>query len=356
MLCVHAGPETEEVTDGSVTHLSLRRSALSLSMDEGLAFDPLFQRHMSRVARKFDAFLPELVHITGLNDVSIVGAVLAWRRRIPVIASWHTNLHEFAARRLGTALRPLPDSVREGLTAFAERKIFDGAMLYYRMPRMILAPNEEQVELIARRTRRETRLMSRGVDTELFSPLKRTVNDGKLRLGFVGRLRAEKNPRMLVEVEQRLLAAGVDGFEFTVVGEGTERRWLERNLKHAVFTGFLKGEDLARAYADMDVFLFPSETDSFGNVAQEALASGVPTVVSDRGGPKFVIRHGETGFVAGNAEEFADHVLALVKDRPRLALMKEAARGWALTRSWESVFQGVWEAYRDTLDRSRRTA
>jgi phosphatidylinositol alpha 1,6-mannosyltransferase len=94
------------------------------------------------------------------------------------------------------------------------------------------------------------------------------------------------------------LGAGKSGFKFLIVGEGNEREWLEKNMKTAEFTGFLDGEKLSEAYANIDVFLFPSETDAFGNVIQEANASGVPAIVTDQGGPKFIVRHGETGFVA----------------------------------------------------------
>lgn len=354
LLCVHAGPSTSVEDSDSVRLLSLRRSPARISMDEGLAFDPFFQRHVPRVMRELVRFKPDIIHITGLNDVSIVGAYLAWKLGIPLIGSWHTNLHEFAAKRLGRILGFVPDGTRADIERTVEKKIFDGAMLYYKMPKIVLAPNRELVDVIGRRTKRESRIMSRGVDTELFSPSKRTVSDDRIRLGFVGRLRAEKNPRILVDIERALIAAGEENYEFLVVGEGTERDWLEKNLKRAVFTGFLEGERLARAYADMDVFIFPSETDTFGNVAQEALASGVPVVVSSVGGPKFVIEEGSTGLVANSRDDFARHVLALVRDPRRLSAMKSAARASALTRSWDSVFETVWQAYRDALEMSDR--
>lgn len=353
LLCIHAGSETSVAYSGEVRTLSLKRSPASISMDEGLAFDPAFQRHCGRVMRELAEFRPDVLHITGLNDVSIAGSYAAWRLGIPMIGSWHTNLHEFAGRRLARSLGFLPAGARDGLQSLVERKIFDGAMLYYRMPKTIMAPNPEFVDMLGRRTRREVRLMGRGVDTILFSPDKRSKSDGRIRLGFVGRLRAEKNPRILAEIERLLLEAGMEGFEFLVVGEGTERAWLEKELRNACFTGFLEGEALARAYADMDIFIFPSETDTFGNVAQEAMASGVPVIVSDKGGPKFVIREGETGLVAADAGQFAEHILGLARDPERLRRMKADARAFALTRSWDSVFGALWHAYRDTAAKAK---
>ncbi len=345
-LCVHAGPETKVQIDGSVTDISLKRTVLSIGMDEGLAFDPLFQRHVNLVLRELFSFKPDVIHITGLNDVSIIGAYLAWKLKLPLIASWHTNLHEFAARRIRKNLSFLPQSVSNTIADFAERQILAGAMLYYKMPKMILAPNQELIDLLSERTEREVRLMARGVDTVLFDPAKRNRDDNKLKFGFVGRLQAEKNPRVLVDVERCLLENGVEDFEFLIVGEGSERGWLEKHLTRAVFTGFLSGESLAEAYADMDVFLFPSETDAFGNVAQEAMASGVPVITSDVGGPKFIIRESENGFIAREGKEYGSFCVKLAKDPALLHEMKGAARRFALTRSWDAVFEEVFDAYR----------
>ena len=352
-LCIHAGKKTESYKEGTVNYLSLKRSPVAFKMDEDLAYDPLFQRHTGRVLRELIDFAPDILHITGLNDVSIVGAYLAWKMQIPLLGSWHTNLHEFAARRLMKLFGFLPSTTLQKMTGFAERKIMDGAVLYYKMPKVILSPNQELVDLLAKGTGRASYLMTRGVDTETFTPEKRTAADGKFRLGSVGRLRAEKNVRMFVELEQRLLEAGKTNFEFLIVGEGNEREYLEKNLRKAVFTGFLEGDDLAEAYANMDVFLFPSETDAFGNVAQEAHASAVPAIVTDKGGPKFIVRHGETGFVAKDLGEFTRYTTELMENPEKLHLMKRLSRESALSRSWNSVFDSVYDAYREAISPKR---
>jgi glycosyltransferase involved in cell wall biosynthesis len=344
-LCVHAGKKTETTPDGSVTYLSLKRSAAAIKMDEDLAYDPLFQRHTNRVLRELIKFRPDVLHITGLNDVSIIGAYLAWKLQIASVGSWHTNLHEFAAHRLTRMFSFLPAATVSKISDFAERKIFDGAVLYYKMPKVVLAPNQELIDVLAKRNNRKVFLMSRGVDTEEFSPAKRTVSDNVFRLGFVGRLRAEKNVRMLADLEKKLTEAGKTNFKFLIVGEGNERVWLEKNLQHAEFTGFLDGKRLAEAYANMDVFVFPSESDTFGNVIQEANASGVPAVVTDQGGPKFIVRHDETGFIAKSFDDFVKFSLLLMDDAERLTKMKSAAREFARSRSWDAVFESVYRAY-----------
>lgn len=348
-LLVHAGDKTEIVKDGEFTDFSLKRSLFSLALDEDLSYDPFFNRHLSRVSRELDRFNPDVIHITGLNDVSIIGAYLAWKKQIPLLASWHTNLHEFAARRLDKIFGFLPDSTRKSFTGLAERKILAGAVLYYKMAKLVLAPNQELVDILSKATGRDARLMLRGVDTQFFSPEKRTLRDGTMRLGFVGRLRAEKDVRLLAKIETALLEAGKSDFEFLIVGDGTERQWLSENMKTARFTGFMSGEKLAEAYANMDIFLFPSATDAFGNVVQEANASGVPAIVTDKGGPKYITRHDETGFIVDNTEDFAKYVIELLDNPEKLLKMKQAAREFALARSWDSVFEKVYLAYAETM-------
>ncbi|MEO8042486.1 MAG: glycosyltransferase, partial [Acidobacteriota bacterium] len=165
-----------------------------------------------------------------------------------------------------------------------------------------------------------------------------------------GRLRAEKNVRLLAELEKRLLAAGKANFHFLIVGEGNERGFLAANMKTAELPGFLEGKALSEAYANMDVFIFPSDTDAYGNVVQEANASGVPCIVTDQGGPKFIVRKGETGFVAKGLDDFVKYSIELIDDPEKLARMKKMSLDFAMTRSWDSVFETVYETYGEARD------
>jgi glycosyltransferase involved in cell wall biosynthesis len=143
---------------------------------------------------------------------------------------------------------------------------------------------------------------------------------------------------------------------FLIVGEGDERIYLEKNMRTAELTGFLEGEQLSEAYANMDVFVFPSETDAYGNVPQEAMASGAPALVSDKGGPKFFIKHGENGFIAKNLDDFVKYSIELIDNPAKLTEMKKLSREFALSRSWDSVFETVYDAYAEAkifLDRKK---
>src|SRR5688500_13645929 len=138
-LVISADKKTGFEKKGSVEYLSLKRSPVSFPLDEDLAYDPLFQRHTNRVLRAILEFKPDVIHVTGLNDVSIIGSYLAWKLQIPLVGSWHTNIHEFAAQRLSKMLRFMPGSLARKISRFAERKILDGSVLYYKMPKVVLA-------------------------------------------------------------------------------------------------------------------------------------------------------------------------------------------------------------------------
>jgi glycosyltransferase involved in cell wall biosynthesis len=329
---LHAGPATTQSGQGSVATMELRRGRLSFAVDTDFSFDPFFLRYAARVLEELARFRPDTIHITGPGDVGILGAIAAHRLRVPLVASWHTNIHQFAARRLERTAACLPGSLRRRLTALAEHRIFDWAMRYYRGARLILAPNADLVSLIARRTGKPVLLMRRGVDT--------------FTLGYAGRLTPEKNVRSLADIEQALLREGAPEFRFLIVGHGSERDWLAAHMRRAEFPGVLKGEALARAYADMDAFVFPSRTDTYGNVIQEAMASGVPCIVSDAGGPTFLVETGRTGFVCSDTAQFTAALLQLMRDPHLLQRMRGLARAAACAASWDNVFDSLYDAYR----------
>jgi phosphatidylinositol alpha 1,6-mannosyltransferase len=231
------------------------------------------------------------------------------------------------------------------LTEFSEAQILNALIVFYRLGDVLYAPNDELVDMLIERTGKPVFLMKRGIDTGLFTPARRTVNDGILRLGYVGRLTPEKSVRFLKTLDDGLRQAGLPPYQFLIVGDGSEREWLMESLKDAEIPGILRGEELAGAYANMDVFAFPSRTDTFGNVVLEAFASSVPAVVTDAGGPKFIVRDGKSGFVARTDAEFIEKTARLLRDAALRKTMGEAARVQASAESWDTVFEQVYAGY-----------
>ncbi|GAC1446761.1 MAG: glycosyltransferase family 1 protein [Pyrinomonadaceae bacterium] len=349
--CTNAGKETKLERDGSVTTLELKRGAFAFKLDQELGFDIALWRYRDFVKKQVAEFRPDIIHITGPGDFGQMGMFAAKALKLPLVISWHTNVHEFAGRRLDNLLRFLP--ARKPLIRATERAVLAAVLRFHKEACTLLAPNDELCEMLERATGIETAIMSRGVDTHLFDPAKRDVNDGVFRIGYVGRLRPEKNVRLFAEVERALLDSGKSNFLLTIIGEGTERESLEANLRHKELPGFLRGEALSRAYANMDVFAFTSETDTFGNVVLEALASGVPCVVTGGGGPKFIVKDTVNGFVAKTENDFAEAVKKLISDKKLHAQMCVAARAAACEQSWDSVFEKVYEAYKKAARKSK---
>lgn len=332
--------------DGSVVRYGFARSGVSFAVEKDLRFDLLFLRHYGKMCELVRNFRPNLIHITGPGDVGISGALLAHSLQIPLAASWHTNLHEYAARRSAPLLPGwMKPEERRRLLQWIEDISFRLTALYFRVARFHYAPNQELIRKLSEASGRPCYLMERGVDQEAFSPAHRErEDDGRTVIGFVGRLSTEKKVRLFACVSQALAEAGIDA-RIVFVGQGSERDWLAANVRNAEFTGVLRGSELARAYANMDVFAFPSETDTFGNVVLEALSSGVPAVVTASGGPKFIVEHGKSGFVAGDQPQFTEAVLRLAKDARLRQAMAVEARNRALRASWDQVFADVYRAY-----------
>jgi phosphatidylinositol alpha 1,6-mannosyltransferase len=330
--------------------LELGRSRSSVRMEKDLEFDTLFWRHGGTIRRELERFRPDVIHITGPSELGMFGAYFAWEMGIPLAASWHTNVHEYASRRMGWLTGRL--QVRHG--AATERGVEAGALWatsqFYKLAKVLFAPNDELCRMLERTTGRPCFLMQRGVDTELFSSAHRTREDQDetVVLGYVGRLSVEKNVALLVRVERELQARKVGEFRFLIVGHGSEEASLRAELTQADFAGVLRGTALAEAYANMDVLVFPSHTDTFGNVVLEALASGVPAVVTSDGGPKYIVRDGKNGFVTTD-DRFAETIAELVRDRARLELMRMRAREYAVGCSWDAVFERVYAGYDEAL-------
>lgn len=345
-LILHGGYDREHIVqEDTITRVELPRSPLGFALDRKHEFDLAFVRHLYRAEEIIRDFQPDVLHITGPSDVGILGVLVAHRLSIPLVASWHTNVHEYAERRSLPLLWFLPKRWRQQLGSKIRDWSFLATSRFYKIPRLLMAPNRELIELLERSTHKPCYLMSRGVDTELFHPARRTRQGGPFTIGYVGRITVEKNVESFIEIERCLQAAGLSDYRFLIVGQGAAEGDLKCHLQRADFTGVLQGEQLAQAYANMDLFVFPSKTDTFGNVVLEAMASGVPALVTNQGGPQYIISAGLNGFVCGSNPEFAQSIFHLQQSPELLKAMRVAARKQAESASWDSVFAAVCRAY-----------
>jgi glycosyltransferase involved in cell wall biosynthesis len=346
MLAVHPGQTLAQFERGSIRRIELPRGWASFGIERDLRYDLYLWRFLPMLRKELAAFRPEVIHATSPGDFGQLGAILAHELRIPLVVSWHTNLHQFGSRRLKKLLQFLPETVADRVAAYAERAALRLILRFYKIARAVLAPTPAQVHWLEEATGKPGFLMIRGVDSELFHPQRRTSNDGILRLGFVGRVTPEKGVRLFTRIEQALIDAGIPRFQIVIIGDGSERAWLQSKLRTGVFRGVLLGQELAEAYANLDLFVFPSRTDTFGNVIQEAAASGVPAVVTTEGGPQNLIVGGVTGYAEATDEAFVKRVVELAGTPEKLRQMGEAARELVSRVTWDAALAPVFEAYR----------
>jgi phosphatidylinositol alpha 1,6-mannosyltransferase len=275
-------------------------------------------------------FEPDLIHIAVPDLLGQAALSLAERHNILAVASYHTRYetylkhYQYLAHLEGT------------LKAILRR--------FYGRCREVYVPSDSTREaLLADGLKDNFKPWPRGIDTQRFSPARRSA-DWRARHGIgadelvvlhVSRLVREKRLDTLTAALNRLTPP----HRVVIVGDGPDRGFAEGELPHAVFTGFLNGEELATAYASSDIFVFPSDSESFGNVTLEAMASGLPCVAADATGSRSLVVAGETGFLApaDDADAFAAHISALAKDAALRQRMGAAARARALTFSWEET-------------------
>ncbi len=296
--------------------------------------------------RLLTAFNPQVVHCATESVLGWGGRRWALRNRRPLITSFHTNFPAYAAEyRLG-AMAPLGWRLLRRFHAPAHRTF---------------CPSSQTLaELQTRGFHPRLSIWSRGVDTHLFSPNRRNqafreevAPGAEVLLLYVGRLAGEKRLDVLMDAFISVRDRASVKVGLLMVGDGPlGPRLRERRVPGVHFLGFLTGEALGRAYASGDVFAFPSDTETFGNVALEAMASGLPVVSVRKGGVQDVVDDGRTGVLVEprDPEALADALLTLVEAPARRRRMAEAARAEALDRGWSRILDRVVEGYHGAVE------
>lgn len=297
---------------------------------------------------RLEAFRPTLFHIAVPDMLGYKALKLAGRWGVPVVASYHT--------RYDTYLRFYGLGLFEKLGQRYMRN-------FYNRVRRVYPPSESMAEIIRSEGQSQNvEIWARGVDSDLFSPEKRDmawrralgIGDDEVAISFAGRLVKEKNTAIFMRVMNALTARGL-GVRPLVIGDGPEMPAMRAGLKNGVFAGFLHGGELACAYASSDIFFFPSESETFGNVTLEAMASGLPAVNAIASGSNSLVVEGVTGHLVSARDEagLAGRLEALVKDARLRQRMGDAARGRALDYSWDHILSGLLASYRQVLREAR---
>lgn len=309
----------------------------------GIAFKPWYPELFlgmprPRLGRELDRFNPDVVHVVNPVVLGLWGTAIAKQRNLPLLASYHTDIVQYAKHLKLGMLQPISRTFLRDV---------------HNQAHVNLCTSSQMVSSAEALGIKRVRLWPKAVDTKLYTPdnysaemrsrLSNGHPDAPLML-YVGRLSHEKRLDWLYAPITQL-----EGVRLALVGSGPAETYLKERFAdtNTTFMGYMSGLELAQAYASADVFAFPSDTETLGFVAMEAMASGVPTVGARAGGLPDVIKHGETGymFTPGDLGELTDRLGELLFNQNLRNTFKKAARAEMENWSWQASTEKVLEYY-----------
>ena len=291
-------------------------------------------------ARDLARFHPSIVHLAAPDWLGHAAKRWAKRRHLPVVASVHTRFETYF------------DYYKMG---FVRRGVERGLKAFYRDLAEIYAPSDSMADVLREGGYSDSvRIWSRGVDRHIFRPEARDmawrrglgIADDVAVIGFVGRLVLEKGLDIVAAVSAELAERGV-AHRFVIAGEGPAGDWMADRMPDAVFTGFLGGADLARAYASFDVFFNPSVTETFGNVTLEAMACRLPVVAAIATGSSSLVADGVSGRLVPPSDiaGFADALAAYAADPEARSAAGSVGVDRAMCYDWDAINDAVIDRY-----------
>jgi glycosyltransferase involved in cell wall biosynthesis len=294
-----------------------------------------------RLKKQLDAFQPDVIHIATPDLAGIFMVKYAKKNNIPIVMSYHTDF---------------PSYLNSYKIGFLKKSVWNFFKWLYNQAGTVFVPTEEIQRDLAEKRITNTKIWSRGIHTELFNPSFRsnTLRDkwsakGKKVILYSGRFVWYKDLQTFIDVYRLFKERGPEDIVFVLLGKGPIERELRATMPDAVFPGYLSGKQLGSAYASADVFLFPSTTETFGNVIQEALAAGIPTVVSDRGGCQEIVKSSGGGLIAKakDAESFYQCCKQLLTKKNLYNRLRSIGLRYAKKKAWKRINDAViFEYYR----------
>lgn len=282
---------------------------------------------------------PDLVHIATEGPLGWSALQAARKLKLPVCSDFRTNFHAY--------------SQYYGM-GWLKGAIFSYMKKFHNMAQCTMVPTQETFEQLQSMGFERLQVVARGVDTDLFTPQRRShvlrsqwgASPDSLVLLSTGRLAAEKNLDLVVQSFRKIRAINPD-CKLVFVGDGPYRATLESRCPDAIFAGFRTGTDLAEHYASADVFLFPSLTETFGNVTLEALSSGLPVVAFEHAAAKELILQNRNGALApsGNSDEFVSQAMSVATHAAARLDWKDNARAKAVEMGWTAIMEKLESVY-----------
>ncbi|WP_027410011.1 glycosyltransferase family 4 protein [Anoxybacteroides tepidamans] len=300
--------------------------------------------NMMQMKAELQAFQPHLIHIATPFNIGLCGLHYAKKMQIPVVGSYHTDFDHY---------------LRYYDLRLFSKLLWRYMHWFYRPLQKIFVPSHDTMERLKRRGFTNLHMWPRGVDGSLFHPdydkeevrNRYNIHETYL-LVYVGRIAAEKDVHLLPQIAAKLPEPLRNQVHWLIVGDGPLKESLQQNAPDRMtFAGYLHGTELAKVYAAADLFVFPSPTETFGNVVLESLASGTPVIGADSGGVKNIVQHGIFGCLCepGDVDGFVEAIVRLLANDAQRKQMGAAGRAYALTQNWDTILEELLSEYEKVL-------
>ncbi len=292
------------------------------------------------IVRQLKDFSPTLIHVTTPLTMGLFGIRGAKKMKLPLVASYHTHFDVY---------------LKYYKMMWASPLLWKYMKWFYSQADRIFVPSEETKCHLEKQGFTGLSIWSRGIDCENYSPLRSSPSlrktftiTKKYILLYVGRLAPEKDLETLERTIKYLPKEVKNQVQWIIVGDGPLKEELMEKTKeeNVIFTGYLTGNELAEVYASSDLFVFPSASETFGNVVLEAFASGLPAIVANKGGVTNIVEHNQTGRIAEahQPQSFIHHIVEVLSE-DRLQYMKRKALQMARNQSWDQIFDQLIEEF-----------
>jgi len=288
-----------------------------------------------------DEFKPDILHVHSPDTIAWAALKYAKKNKLPIIATYHTNFCHYLSYYHLSSLQSL---------------VWDALKRLYKKMDLVTSPSVNVSQELIDLGIKNVCTIPWGVDSLIFNSSfysllwrnKILKNENKNIILYVGRLTWEKDFKTFIDTYKLLMSNRTD-FVVVIAGDGPIRKELESFMPDAIFLGHIEGEELSKAYASSDVLLFPSSTETFGNVIVEAMSSGLVSIVADKGGSKSLIKDNENGFVVEpkNSKEFYKKISLLLDDKNLLERMRKSNLNMVKDYTWSKVFDDICQRYEE---------
>jgi glycosyltransferase involved in cell wall biosynthesis len=299
------------------------------------------------IKKTLQEFKPDIIHCATPFNLGLYGLHYAKKHKIPVVASYHTHFDQY---------------LQYYKIQWVEGMLWRYLGWFHQTCRRIYVPSKSTLSYLQERGFSNLEVWSRGVDISRFHPAvdreailrKAGADPDKFSLLYVGRLAPEKSVDVLIEAYEQLPVHLKEKTELILAGDGPlykemAEAYKDRSDMH--FQGFVEGKELSDLFAAADLFVFPSATETFGNVVLEAMASGTAVIGAAAGGVQDTVRHMETGWLCpvGDSAAFAEAITTLLDNDQQRQAMSAAGRAYSMLQSWDSIFSRLMESYRQVV-------